>query len=63
MTRPRLVLLGIDAADSRVVRRWAGEGRLPALADLLASGLVAPVETPVADDKPAKKSRAKKAKS
>ena len=48
MTRSRLVLLGIDAADSRVVRQWAGEGRLPTLADLLASGVVAPVETPVA---------------
>jgi predicted AlkP superfamily phosphohydrolase/phosphomutase len=48
MATPKLVLLGIDAADSRIVRQWAGEGRLPTLADLLASGVVAPVETPVA---------------
>ena len=48
MTGPKLVLLGVDAADSRVVRQWAGEGLLPTFADLLGSGVVAPVETPVA---------------
>jgi predicted AlkP superfamily phosphohydrolase/phosphomutase len=48
MTTPRLVLLGIDAADSCLARHWASEGLLPTLADLLGSGVVASVETPVA---------------
>lgn len=46
MSSPRLVLIGLDAVDSELVRRWASEGHLPALAGLLASGAVAPIITP-----------------
>ena len=48
MKSPRLVLIGLDAVDGGLVRRWAGEGHLPTLAKLLASGAVAPIVTPVA---------------
>jgi predicted AlkP superfamily phosphohydrolase/phosphomutase len=48
MAGPRLVLLAVDAADSRLVRRWAAAGLLPTFAELLGSGVVAPIETPVA---------------
>ncbi len=43
----RLVVIGIDAADANLVRKWAAEGHLPTLATLLESGLVAPIATPV----------------
>src|SRR5882672_5037965 len=48
MKSPRLVLIGLDALDSGLVRRWAGEGHLPTMARLLASGAIAPISTPVA---------------
>ena len=48
MKSPRLVLIGLDAVDGGLVRRWAGEGHLPTLAKLLASGAVAPIVTPIA---------------
>jgi predicted AlkP superfamily phosphohydrolase/phosphomutase len=46
MNSPRLVLIGLDAVDSRLVRQWAGEGHLPTLARVLASAAVAPIITP-----------------
>ena len=47
MTAP-LVVIGVDAADARLVRKWAGgEGYLPTFEALLESGLVAPVVTPL----------------
>lgn len=48
MTTPKLVLIAIDAADARLVRKWAKEGHLPTFAGLLGSGLVAPIATPPA---------------
>ena len=48
MTTPKLVLIAIDAADARLVRKWAKEGHLPTFASLLGSGLVAPIATPPA---------------
>ncbi len=48
MSTPKLVLIAVDAADSGLVRKWADEGHLPTFARLLASGLVAPIATPVA---------------
>ena len=48
MTAPKLVLIAIDAADARLVRKWAKEGHLPTFAGLLGSGLVAPIATPPA---------------
>lgn len=46
MATDRLVMIGLDAADTRLVRRWAAEGYLPTLASFFDSGLAAPVETP-----------------
>lgn len=46
MVTERLVMIGLDAADTRLVQRWAAEGHLPTLAGLLESGLAAPVVTP-----------------
>jgi predicted AlkP superfamily phosphohydrolase/phosphomutase len=48
MSKPRLVVIAVDAADSGLVRKWADEGHLPTFASLLADGLVAPIATPVA---------------
>ncbi len=44
----RLLLLGMDAADSQLVRRWAREGYLPTLAKMLGSGVTVPIATPPA---------------
>src|SRR5712664_751382 len=46
MNSPRLLLIGLDAVDSGLVRQWAGEGHLPTLARVLASAAVAPIVTP-----------------
>jgi len=48
MKTPKLVLIGIDAADSRLVRQWASEGYLPTIARLLRSGVAAQIATPLA---------------
>ena len=48
MRSPRLLFIGLDAVDSALARRWAGEGYLPTMARLLASGAVAPIVTPAA---------------
>jgi predicted AlkP superfamily phosphohydrolase/phosphomutase len=48
MRNPRLLLLALDAVDSGLVRRWAGEGHLPTMARLLASSAVATIVTPLA---------------
>ncbi len=37
-TKGPVVLLGFDAADPDLVERWAREGKLPAMADLMARG-------------------------
>lgn len=46
MMKSRLVVVGVDAGDVRLVRKWAGEGHLPTFAGLLESGLVAAIATP-----------------
>ena len=38
MASTRLLALGLDAADAPLLERWAGEGRLPELARLMARG-------------------------
>jgi len=48
MKTPKLVLIGIDAADSHLVRRWASEGYLPTIAHLLRTGVTAQITTPLA---------------
>lgn len=48
MPNPRLAVIAVDAADSSLVREWAGQGYLPTLARLLESEVVIPVRTPVA---------------
>jgi len=48
MGTPRVAVIAIDAGDSNLVRRWAGEGHLPALARLLEAGLVSTIVTPAA---------------
>jgi predicted AlkP superfamily phosphohydrolase/phosphomutase len=40
---PRVVIVGFDGADSRLVERWMAEGKLPHLAELRASGGYAPL--------------------
>ena len=39
----RVVVLGLDAASPRLLRRWAADGTLPVLASLMDRGLVAPL--------------------
>jgi predicted AlkP superfamily phosphohydrolase/phosphomutase len=41
-------MIGIDAADGRLLQRLAAEGHLPNFARLLASGLTTPITTPLA---------------
>src|ERR1700730_4335326 len=48
MRSPRLLFIGLDAVDSALARRWAGEGYLPTMARLLASAALAPIVTPAA---------------
>ena len=48
MGTPKLLLLAMDAADSHLVRKWAGEGYLPTIARMLGSGVVVPIATPPA---------------
>src|SRR5438309_6317920 len=47
MPSPRLALIGIDAASSPLIRKWAAAGELPAIANLLASGVSATVAIPL----------------
>ncbi len=42
--RPKVVILGFDGADARLVERWMGEGKLPNLAKLREEGAYAPLE-------------------
>jgi len=46
MPSPRLVLIGLDAASSPLIRKWAAAGELPAIGRLLESGFTATVATP-----------------
>jgi len=41
--KPRVVVLGFDGADARLVERWMGEGKLPNLAKLRDEGSYAPL--------------------
>ncbi len=43
-SRPRVVILGFDGADARLVERWMDQGELPHLARLRAEGSYAPLE-------------------
>src|SRR6266545_1653431 len=47
MPPSRLVLIGIDAASSALVREWAAAGDLPTIAGLLRSGFSATIATPL----------------
>ncbi len=47
MPASRLVLIGIDAASSALVREWAAAGDLPTIAGLLRSGFNATIATPL----------------
>jgi predicted AlkP superfamily phosphohydrolase/phosphomutase len=47
MSQSRLVLIGIDAASSALVREWAAAGDLPTIAGLLRSGFSATLATPL----------------
>jgi predicted AlkP superfamily phosphohydrolase/phosphomutase len=42
--RPKVVILGFDGADARLVEKWMDEGELPNLAKLRADGSYAPLE-------------------
>jgi len=46
MPRPKLLCIGMDAMDSRLVLQWAKEGYLPTFARLLSSGFNAEIDTP-----------------
>src|SRR5437867_10937644 len=48
MPPSRLVLIGIDAASSALVREWAAAGDLPTIAGLLKFGFSATIDTPLA---------------
>lgn len=41
-----VLLVGLDAADSNLIRRWARAGHLPSIASLLERGRALPVENP-----------------
>lgn len=41
--KPRVVILGFDGADARLVEQWMGEGKLPHLAQLRDEGSYAPL--------------------
>ncbi|MEQ9569023.1 MAG: alkaline phosphatase family protein, partial [Longimicrobiales bacterium] len=43
---PRVLAVGLDSVDRGLLMRLVGEGRLPHLAELLASGRFAPVRSP-----------------
>lgn len=45
MTGP-VALLGLDALDVDALRQWVGEGELPVLGGLLATGVAVPTEAP-----------------
>ena len=47
MPSPQLVLIGMDAASSPLIRKWAAAGELPAIASLIKSGFSATVATPL----------------
>jgi len=47
MPSPRLVLIGLDAASSPLIRKWAAAGDLPAIRSLLESGFSTTVATPL----------------
>ena len=42
----KVLLIAVDSGDSRLVREWAAEGYLPAFAQLLRTGVTAPIGTP-----------------
>ncbi|HEX9669930.1 MAG TPA: alkaline phosphatase family protein [Thermoanaerobaculia bacterium] len=46
MPAPKVLFLGLDAADPALVRAWAHQGRLPHLAALLRDGFACPTEGP-----------------
>ena len=43
--RPKVVVLGFDGADARLVEQWMDEGQLPNMAQLRAEGSYAPLQT------------------
>ena len=44
----KIVVIGLDAGDSRLVEKWAAEGKLPAFSELLRRGLYGDLETTAA---------------
>src|SRR5260221_8673567 len=51
--RPRVVVLGFDGADHRLVTQWMAEGKLPNLSKLAASGGFAPLRPTIPAQTPA----------
>jgi predicted AlkP superfamily phosphohydrolase/phosphomutase len=45
-TRPRVAVIGLDAADPGLLRHWAAAGKLPTIARLLVDGTCMPVRNP-----------------
>jgi predicted AlkP superfamily phosphohydrolase/phosphomutase len=45
---PKVVVVGLDAADSRLIERWAAEGKLPTFNELLRRGLCGDLESSAA---------------
>jgi hypothetical protein len=43
-SRPKVVILGFDGADARLVERWMSEGKLPNLARLRDEGAYTPLQ-------------------
>jgi predicted AlkP superfamily phosphohydrolase/phosphomutase len=41
----KIIVVGLDAADSRLIARWAAEGKLPAFSELLSHGLYGDLES------------------
>lgn len=41
---PKIIVVGLDAADSRLIKRWAAEGDLPTFSELLRRGIYADLE-------------------
>ena len=44
--KPKVVIIGFDGADARLVERWMDEGQLPNLARLRDDGTYSPLQPP-----------------
>ena len=48
MPEAKIVVVGLDAADSRLIQQWAAEGKLPTFRELLRRGIFGDLETSAA---------------